>query len=219
MTDNCGKRFRLYRPGRERHDDWYWLPFPDDEMGMVSVAMISSIFWKGKFHCIYLSKGLIVVDTLPVEPTVEFLEMDQSQLPVIGNRSNGFFLEDRMELFLVESDGKLLLVVEFFDYDPPDTSRWLTGFQVFEADFSERKRWVRVESLGDRVLFIYRNFAASLSAADVGVEGNCIYCIDPSKTEPVPWSVFDLSTGRVTDASLPCPPSPSAHLMFVPSIC
>ena len=76
-----------------------------------------------------------------------------------------------------------------------------------------------MESLGDRVLFIYRDFAASLLAADVGVKGNYICCIDPSKEEPMPWSVFDLSNGSVMDAILPCPPPPSAHLMFVSSIC
>ena len=160
----------------------------------------------------------MVIDPLPDEPTIQFLEMDQSQLPVLGNIW-AHDVKDRMELFLVESNGKLLLVVEFFEFDPTRATRGLAGFQVFEADFSERKRWVRMQSLGDRVLFIYRNFAASLLAADVGVKENCIYCIDPSKEEPMPWSVFDLSNGSVTDAPLPCPPSPSAHLMFVPSIC
>ena len=63
--------------------------------------------------------------------------------------------EDRIELFLVESDGKLSLIVEFFEYDPTYTSPGLVGFQAFQVDFSERKRWVRVESLGDRVLIIY----------------------------------------------------------------
>ena len=43
---------------------------------------------------------------------------------------------EKMELFLVESNGKLLLVVEFFEFDPTHTTRGLAGFQVFEADFS-----------------------------------------------------------------------------------
>ena len=148
-TDKWGKRFELFRQGTD-HDDWYRLPFPDNKMGWdgVPVSVISSIFWRGKFYCIYLSRGLIVIDPLPGEPTMQFLEMDQSQLPVLGNRWEDD-VEDMMELLLVESNGKLLLVVELFEFDPTHTTCGLAGFQVFEADFSERKRWVRVESLGD----------------------------------------------------------------------
>ena len=65
------------------------------------------------------------------------------------------------------------------------------------------------------MLLIYCNLALSLLAVDIGVKGNCIYFIEPSKEEPKPWSPFDLGTGRVTDASLAYPPLCSAHLMFV----
>ena len=41
-------------------------------------------------------------------------------------------------------------------------------------------------------------FCSFSVAANVGVKGNCINCIDPSKEEPMPWSIFDLSNGSVT---------------------
>ena len=77
---------------------------------------------------------------------------------------------------------------------------------------------MRVDNIGDRVLLVYRNLAVSLVAADIDVKGNCVYCIHPSAKEPKPWSILDLGTGRVTNASLTCPPLPSTHLMFVATI-
>jgi len=131
---------------------------------------------------------------------------------------------------MVESNGKVLLVVESFESDSSsDADKVVVGFQVFEADFSN-KRWVRLESLGHRVLFIHQKFVCSLLADDIGVEGNCIYSLDPSKIEesyrqnssivgPIPWSVFNLGTGKLTESPLSLAPTPYTHRMFVPSLC
>jgi len=169
----------------------------------------------------------MVIDPLPTDPTIEFLEMDQSQLPALrcGWEDDVFHA---MELFMAESNGKMLLVVEFFE-STSVADKVVVGFQVFEADFSN-KRWVRLEILGDRVLFIHQKFVCSLLADDIGVERNCIYFQDPSKIEesddqnssrvgPIPWSVFNLGTGKLTESSLPYAPTPNTHRMFVPSLC
>ena len=71
--------------------------------------------------------------------------------------------------FLVESEGDLLLV-DISDHD-------LT-VDVFRLDEKERK-WVEIENLGDRVLFIGLQYSFSASASDLCVsEGNCIIFID-----------------------------------------
>uniref|UniRef100_A0A8R7UTN7 KIB1-4 beta-propeller domain-containing protein n=1 Tax=Triticum urartu TaxID=4572 RepID=A0A8R7UTN7_TRIUA len=39
-----------------------------------------------------------------------------------------------------------------------------------------KRAWLKVETLGDRVFCVnYRHFGASLSAQEVGLQGNCIY--------------------------------------------
>ena len=59
----------------------------------------------------------MVIGPMVSEPSACFLDMDQSQLQVLENRWED---RDKMELFLLEY-GELLLVVEFFQYDPTHT--------------------------------------------------------------------------------------------------
>ncbi|RYR48717.1 hypothetical protein Ahy_A07g034782 isoform B [Arachis hypogaea] len=51
------------------------------------------------------------------------------------------------------------------------------GFEIFEMNWCAFK-WQKVESLGDRALFIGGNSSLSLVAASVGCLGDCIYFTD-----------------------------------------
>ena len=98
----------------------------------------------------------------------------------------------RCQYFLVESDGEVLVVVVL-----AGVSYVIKGFQVFKADFF-RNVWVRVESLGDRTLFVAEKGSFSLLAADVGCKKNCIYYthwLGSLHAEPdlyEPWKVFEI---------------------------
>ena len=64
---------------------------------------------------------------------------------------------------------------------------------MFKADISE-KTWLK---MGNRMLFVGQWSSVSLSAGEIGMEGNCIYIaselIRVSLT--ILWEVLDLSTG------------------------
>lgn len=79
----------------------------------------------------YLRSGLMVIDPGTSNPIVEFLEMDESQLSV-GWVDHVFH---SIQLFMLECNGKLLLVVGAFGFSES------FGFQVFEADLCNRS-WV-----------------------------------------------------------------------------
>ena len=81
--------------------------------------------------------------------------------------------------YLVESRGKLLMVVrymEWFNIDEPEEGRETTDAYVYELDF-DKQTWVENETLGDDVaLFMGDNTSISVLASDFpGCKPNCIY--------------------------------------------
>ncbi|KAK2434743.1 F-box protein SKIP23 [Trifolium repens] len=86
---------------------------------------------------------------------------------------------------LVESDGELLLVDKYLThfgvtctFNPEgvyqiETER-AARFVVFRLDEKEKK-WVKLKSLGDKILVMAEDFAFSVSASDLCIEnGNCV---------------------------------------------
>jgi len=80
--------------------------------------------------------------------------------------------------FLVEREGELLLVDIYecfcFEFPGPDAIR----VDVFKLDEKEKK-WVKLTTLGDSVLFVGNECSFSASASDLCVpRGNCVVFID-----------------------------------------
>ncbi|XP_059669910.1 F-box protein At2g26160-like [Cornus florida] len=77
---------------------------------------------------------------------------------------------------LAESSGELLMVKRYeSNARDPDMDGKTVAFDVYKRDFVENK-WVYVQSLGDRVLFMGQNHSVSLSAHDFpGLRENSIY--------------------------------------------
>ena len=71
------------------------------------------------------------------------------------------------------------------------------GVRVFRADLS-KMTWMKVESLGDRVLFMGPGCSTSLSASDLGVQGSHVYLsYGPSlHATCYYWLDFDLVSGE-----------------------
>lgn len=143
---------------------------------------VALTYSQDKFYFMASERTLYAVDHLLPMPALRRLEMDCSML--IMNIAFSFML--------VESDGDLLLVEAL---DERDLGLMVEEYRVFRADFSEKK-WVRVETLGDRVLFIDCGQSLSLLAADLGCKENCIYCTRSflKKNNLVAWRVFDLDS-------------------------
>ena len=73
-----------------------------------------------------------------------------------------------------------ILELEFDDDDAGGESNLVyrtAGFDVFKMNW-DALRWQKIETLGDRALFIGGNSSLSLSAASVGCLGDCIYFTD-----------------------------------------
>ena len=156
------------------------------------------IYFDGKFFAVDNTGRTVVVDVA------------DGSSPVVKFGANSVFGGDKKSL--VESEGELLLVDTYFSMylDDDDHVRWMIErmiqFKVFKLDQSEHK-WIEVESLGDRLLFLGDDSSFSARASDFhGCKGNSI-CFtnisffsdaedeDASRSGTI--GVFDLDTGSI----------------------
>ncbi|XP_058752459.1 F-box protein SKIP23-like [Vicia villosa] len=111
--------------------------------------------FKGKFYAVDGSGRTVTVEHDDDGSGVELVD---SPL-IVGDRK-----------LLVESDGELLLV-NIYDY------LWFS-VAVFRLD-EKGKKWVKLKSIGDRVLFLGNEYLFCASASDLRVgKGNCVVFMD-----------------------------------------
>ncbi|CAL5402324.1 hypothetical protein CsSME_00025696 [Camellia sinensis var. sinensis] len=141
--------------------------------------------------------------------------------PIVDLIAHSVFGGDKK--ILVKSGAELLLVDTYLSVGPEDdlafdegfefyeefdcyTNERTVRFKVFRLDRSEQK-WVELENLGDRMLFLGDNCTFSASASEFsGCKGNCIFFTDNyfylgREEDDVPKGrgvgVFDLETGNI----------------------
>ncbi|KAL3538654.1 hypothetical protein ACH5RR_002020 [Cinchona calisaya] len=145
--------------------------FRKQELYFGDELFIDAINFQGKIYCLKLpSCSLHCADFAD--------DYNDEHLPEFREFINGGLLEDlvpQLDLthyYLIESCGELLFVHKFC------LGTEVVDFNIFRADFCE-KRWERIKSIGDdRAIFIddWKGFSASTIGS--GVEGNCIYFIN-----------------------------------------
>nr|CAD1831494.1 unnamed protein product [Ananas comosus var. bracteatus] len=95
--------------------------------------------------------------------------------------------------YLIVCGGELLLV-----WFIPSKMMLHLGIEAFQLDRSEPWRWVKMESLGDRALFIGENYRTLGFSCDSpkkwGGESNCIYYAGSGNQ---PWSVLRLGDAAI----------------------
>ncbi|XP_010107207.2 F-box protein At3g56470, partial [Morus notabilis] len=148
-----------------------------------------AVFWNGSFYLLSKDNGIVQIDAASVsaalskdDSVVTFeseikTEFHEVIMPESENHAN-----DAVLRYLVESCGKILLICRHFS-----TLLETRNFKVYELDIGQMS-WKRVESLGDRILFLGKCSSRSFSAVELGVEmSNCIYFsndkADPSGNE------------------------------------
>ncbi|KAL1804271.1 hypothetical protein ACET3Z_032918 [Daucus carota] len=106
-------------------------------------------------------------------------------------------------LYLVESGVDILLVTRITGtlHENGQQVHATRYFDVFTYNFDD-KRWVKVDSLGDRSLFLGGDHSLSLSVLDIqGCQGNSIYFTDHissiSNETGVDTGVFSLEDGSI----------------------
>ncbi|KAK9290851.1 hypothetical protein L1049_009029 [Liquidambar formosana] len=193
----------------------------------IPIAVEDVIYYNGQLYAIDVDYDLVLIELGPC-PRGTRLNL---LCPAGYDRKyrRGAFI------YLVESCGELLMVLRpwYFLSDGRTRLRHIppviaTTFDVFKLDFKGRC-WIKVESLGDQMLFVGTSSGVSLSASNLsGFKENCIYFTDDNFSVFGPMvdsaeaccdvGVFSLEDGSIksffpTDShSSRCPP-----IWFIPS--
>jgi hypothetical protein len=136
----------------------------------------------------------------------------QDLLGIYSNNS----LRDIHDRYLVESDGKLLMVRRRV----PGRHRHLTSrFEVFEAvlnDGPRRGRWKKAESLDGRALFVSTPCSKSVRASDgYGARADCIYFVLNYGDPLLDSGVYNVVDKTIMPLMPPVPASRRAKLTWV----
>lgn len=193
LTIHVSGRLALLKSGDKKWTIIDDMPSPYDDV----------IFFKGHFYAVDSTGRTVIVDTgSPM--MVKFV-------------ADSVFGGDKK--LLVDSRGELYMVDKYLSGGPEDDLGYDEGFEFYE-DFdcymSERtvrfevfkldrrgEEWVKVESLGDRILFLGDNCTFSASDSDFrGCIGNCILFTNSGKVEDGVLKsrgigVFDLESGSI----------------------
>ncbi|XP_042494744.1 F-box protein SKIP23-like [Macadamia integrifolia] len=158
-----------------------------DEKWSIIEDLLSSysdvICFKGKFYAVDITGGTVIVDPSATVSLRTF---------IVGPYTTAVF--EGGKRYLVESEGDLLLVDLRLCRDRLDDPRSNPNFDLYSrihprlyerigspVEFKVfklnegRKKWVELQSLGDRLLFLGDKCSFSASASDFpGCKGNCI---------------------------------------------
>ncbi|KAK1279659.1 putative F-box protein [Acorus gramineus] len=170
-------------------------------------GFMDAVVFKGKIYVVSSTGRFATLDLVP-EYKLTIIETTDEDCIDPGNLD---YLP-----YLVESGGELLVLHLFFD--PGEVG--LICFEIYRFDF-ERSKWIEVQSLGGRALFVtYGGSAVSVDPTPWGGQGDCLYIAGPMMDY---WSLLTLD-GK-TIFNFPVPPrdqdfsrTNSTHVWIHPSL-
>ncbi|KAM7461108.1 hypothetical protein LguiA_029229 [Lonicera macranthoides] len=167
-------------------NDKKWRPINVGEYG---IGVLDVIFHKGKLHAINDVGDLLVFENIGVDSDIKATE---EAVPMRATQT----------AYLTECfGGELIVVKRYFDFsriiihDPKNPLPRTNGFEVYKLD-SINSSWVKVQNIGDDILFLGLNSSLRISSHDLlGQKGNCIYFTDYTFS-------FDINKGQEEDSDV-----------------
>jgi hypothetical protein len=157
--------------------DERWTEIPDMPSSIGDICV-----FKGQLYAVEKYSGKIVT-VAPEDLSVQLVAKD-----VFGGEGD--------IKFLVESEGQLLLADVYASFDVDFDHKDAFKIHVFRLDENEKK-WVKLPSLGDRILFLGDNGSFSASASDLYIaKGNCVIFVDYVYDDSL--CVFQLDQGQLS---------------------
>ncbi|XP_012835330.1 PREDICTED: uncharacterized protein LOC105956054 [Erythranthe guttata] len=149
-----------------------------------NMRFTNAIGFKGKFYALTLQGSVVVIEG----------DVDSCfRIAAVGSRrSVPIGVSRQFREYLVELDGEILLVflVSRKCIDVVD------DVEVFRLDI-DRVLWAKIESIGDRALFLEDECCMWVDAKKLGCKKNCIYFTHHRVNE---WLTFDLGSGEISPA-------------------
>lgn len=164
----------------------------DDRWSVHSCELEDFTVFKGKLYLLRSKRHQFMWEFATINTTTIPLKFEYLKEPHHPDSDKMF-----SRFYLVESGGQLLLVkrynmscgTSYLDSLPPDI------FVVFRLDLSNLS-WVKMEHIGNRVLFLGRWCSVSFSATELGCRENHMYFTEPQYNNTT-WWVFNMNDGSI----------------------
>ncbi|KAL3532981.1 hypothetical protein ACH5RR_006502 [Cinchona calisaya] len=160
------------------HDCTLVDPYDPEEQPMKFTNAIGSM---GKFYALSLHGTLAFIEEVDSEFRITCIGKNRV-LPSVPSR--------HFKEYLTESDGVILLIFLICRKSIHNVD----DVEVFRLDFS-RLSWLKMESIGDRTLFLVTNCCMSVGASKVGCKSNRVYFTRRVDDE---WQKFDMASGSIS---------------------
>ncbi|KAK7319513.1 hypothetical protein RJT34_04234 [Clitoria ternatea] len=154
----------------------------------------NAIGFKGKFYALSVQGSLAVIEHIDSVPKITAL----SGTRIVPSVSSNHFRE-----YMLESDGEVLLVHLI---SGKSSMHNVDDVEVYQLNLA-RLSWFKLESLGERTVFVGSNCSVCVLASEVGCRKNCIYFRHPMRDE---WWVYDMESGKVLGGWSEANPTASA---------
>jgi len=141
----------------------------------------NAIGFQGKLYALSVQGSLVVIEDVDSVAKVT----DLSGTRIVPSVSSNHFRE-----YLLESEGEILVI---FLLSRKRSVHGVDGVEVYQLNMA-RLSWFKVESVGERAVFVGSNCSVSVLASEVGCRRNCIYFRHPVADE---WTVYDMESGSV----------------------
>ncbi|KAF5731899.1 hypothetical protein HS088_TW18G00585 [Tripterygium wilfordii] len=143
----------------------------------------NAIGFKGKFYALSLQGTVAVTEVIDSEPRITALG---------AKRAVPFGTSRHFREYLLESNGEILLVFMI----SAQSVNVIDSVEIYKLDL-HKLSWIRVESVGERTVFVGANCCVSVKASQVGCKRNCVYF---SLHTCGGWRFFDMDGGSISEA-------------------
>ncbi|KAI3445811.1 hypothetical protein Pfo_002476 [Paulownia fortunei] len=150
------------------------------------MQLTNAIRFQGKFYALSLQGSLVVIEDIDSCFRITTIGASRAVPSKVSRQFREYLMESNGEILLVFLiSGKSIDLVE--------------DVEVFQLD-NLKLLWVKLESLGDRTVFLEDECCMAVTASKVGCRSNCIYYTHCRVDN---WWVFDMETGCISPASGP----------------
>lgn len=142
----------------------------------------NAIGFKGKFYALSMQGSLAVIEN--IDGVLKITDLSATR--IVPSVSSNHLRE-----YLLESDGEILLV---YLISRKSSLHNVDGVEVYRLNLA-RLSWIKLETFGEKAVFVGSNCSVSVLASEVGCRKNCIYFRHRVADE---WCVYDMESGKIS---------------------
>lgn len=185
--------YRTHSSGWLPYDSTLIDPYSSDQSMML---FTNAVGFRDKFYALSLQGALAVIEEEIIANNSNDSQI-RFRITALGkNRAVPSSSSRRLVEYLIESDGEILLAFLISRTKKSD----FDDVEVYRLDFGRELYWVKMESIGEKALFLGTDCCVYVNAEQFGCRANCVYFTHKSIKDRC-WKEFDLKAGCIVNSS------------------